>query len=396
MLANLLCAIGFGLVAMTICIPSMPQWSDEFAATQAQVQFTFSSFLIAFGVAQIIYGPLSDRYGRRRLLILGFALAAVGSVAAALATNLSLLTIARFIQGTGSAAGMVLGRAMVQDYFSGADRSRVMAYVGMAMGLCAPVATVIGGQLHVLFGWRANFILIAFVAVASIVATLCILPSDRPSSNSTNNWLRDIVDAYSELGRIPIYLVYVAILSLSTGTFYLYLAGAPSVLENFGVGPAEVGFFIMFVPLSYIAGSFLTSRIIKRFSDAQLMLMGHCVSLTGISIVLALALLDVRSPFAVATPLILLGIGQGLLMPSALSGTVSVLPVLAGAAAGAAGLVQQLCGAFAGYTVGLFDHRGADKLALLMLAFMVSAFAMQLLLRRLQLNSATAPQDREM
>lgn len=382
-LINLLCAIGFGLVAMTICLPSMPQWTELFGVAQANVQLTFSVFVVAFGVTQVIYGPLSDRYGRRRLLQFGFALAALGSLAGAMATDLTALTIARLVQGAGAGAGMVLGRAMVQDYFSGADRSRAMAYVGMAMGLCAPVATVVGGQLHVHFGWRANFVLIAVIAVVLMLTTWRVIPADPAARPGQGHWLREMLDAYAQLVRVPAYLAYVAILALSTASFYIYLAGAPSVLANYGVGPAEVGFFIMFVPVSYIAGSFLTSRLVKHFADARLMLVGQFISLAGIVILLILAVIGVPSPFAVAGPLILLGLGQGLLMPPTLAGTVSVVPALAGAAAGAAGLAQQLCGAFGGYAIGLFDHRGAVKLALLMLLFMSAAFANQLFLRRL-------------
>ena len=340
-LANLLCAVGFGLVAMTICLPSMPQWAELFDVAQANVQLTFSAFVVAFGVTQVIYGPLSDRYGRRRLLMFGFALAAAGSVAGAMASGLTALTFAR-------------------------------------------LATVVGGQLHVHFGWRANFVLIALLAGVLMVTTWRVIPADTVTRTDRAHWLREMLDAYAQLARVPAYIAYVAILALSTASFYIYLAGAPSVLANYGVGPAEVGFFIMFPPMAYIVGSFLTSRLVKYFADAGLMLVGQCISLTGLVILLILAVIGVPSPFAVAGPLILLGFGQGLLMPPTLVGTVSVVPALAGAAAGAAGLAQQLCGAFGGYAIGLFEHRGAVKLALLMLLFMGAAFASQLFLRRHQ------------
>lgn len=390
-LVNLLCAIGFGLVVMTICLPSMPSWRGVFNASQASVQLSFSSFVLAFGVAQVIYGPLSDNYGRRRLLMFGFVLAALGSVAAAFASTLPALTVARFIQGAGAGAGMVLGRALVQDNFTGADKARVMAYIGMAMGMCAPVATVVGGQLHVYFGWRANFVLSAVLACVLLLTTWSGLPPDAHSSATRSHWFRDMMNAYGQLLRVPTFIAYSGIVALSTGTFYLYLAGAPSVLANYGVGPSAVGFFIMFVPVSYIAGNFLTSRLVKRFGESNLMFVGQCLGITGITLVLALALWGVRTPFAVAGPLLILGLGQGLLMPSALAGTVSVIPAVAGAAAGVAGLAQQLSGAFGGYAIGFFKHDSAVDLAVLMLLFMVAAFASQLWLRRLQSKARRDP-----
>ena len=156
LIANLLAQLAFGLVAMTICIPSMQEWGAQFGSSQAAVQLTFSGYVAAYGGFQLIYGPLSDRLGRKKILLFGLALAGLGSALGALATDLTQLTAARVLQGAGSAAGMVVGRAMVQDLFHGPERTRVMAYIGMAMGLCPPLATIIGGQLHVQLGWQAK------------------------------------------------------------------------------------------------------------------------------------------------------------------------------------------------------------------------------------------------
>jgi len=170
LIANLLAQLAFGLLAMTICLPSMQEWSAIFGSSQAAVQLTFSGYVVAYGVLQLVYGPLSDRWGRKRVLLLGLAVGCAGSVAAALAPDLNTLVAARVLQGAGCAAGMVVGRALVQDLFLGPQRTRVLAYAGMAMGLVPPIATVLGGQLHVSLGWRANFVLIA------LLASRCLLP----------------------------------------------------------------------------------------------------------------------------------------------------------------------------------------------------------------------------
>ena len=118
-LINLLAQISFGLIAMTICLPSMQEWGALFDASQARVQLTFSAYVLAFGLFQLVYGPLSDRHGRKGVLMAGLALLALGSLVAALAPNLDVLIAARVLQGAGSAAGTVVGRAMVQDRFHG-------------------------------------------------------------------------------------------------------------------------------------------------------------------------------------------------------------------------------------------------------------------------------------
>ena len=115
----LLAQIAFGLLAMTICLPSMQEWGTIFGASQASVQLTFSAYVLTYGLLQLVYGPLSDRYGRKKLLLTGLSVAVVGSILAALAPTLPLLTAARMLQGAGSAAGMVIGRSLVQDLFEG-------------------------------------------------------------------------------------------------------------------------------------------------------------------------------------------------------------------------------------------------------------------------------------
>ena len=171
LIAILLGQIAFGLLAMTICLPSMQEWGAIFGANQASVQLSFSGFVISYGALQIVYGPLSDRYGRKVVLLTGLSVAGVGSLLAALAPDLPSLIAARVVQGAGSAAGMVVGRSMVQDVFQGPQRTRVMAYIGMAMGLCPPLASIVGGQIHVYVGWRANFMLIAVMAVVLLIAS---------------------------------------------------------------------------------------------------------------------------------------------------------------------------------------------------------------------------------
>ena len=135
LIANVLAQIAFGLLAMTLCLPSMQEWGTLFNTRQADVQLTFSGYVVAYGALQLVYGPLSDRHGRKPILMLGLVVAGLASVMAALATDIATLTAARVLQGAGSAASMVVSRSMVQDLFTGPQRTRVMAYIGMALGM---------------------------------------------------------------------------------------------------------------------------------------------------------------------------------------------------------------------------------------------------------------------
>jgi MFS transporter, DHA1 family, multidrug resistance protein len=382
LMANLLAQLAFGLLAMTIGLPSMQEWPAMFGASQAAVQLTFSGYVLTYGLLQLVYGPLSDRLGRRRVLMFGLFITLLGSVVAALATDLSTLVAGRVLQGAGSAAGMVVGRALIQDLFQGPERTRVMAYVGMAMGLCPPLGTILGGQLHVTLGWQANFVLMAALAVVLWVSAWRGLPAHEPSTTPQAHWLRAMLDAYGQLLQDRRFVLYVCLLAMTSATFYAFLGAAPLVLGSYGVGPDGIGYYIMFVPGSYIVGNFLTSHLVHRLGDQRMMWIGQALTGTGIGLMLALALAGFDSPLALALPLTLMGLGNGFMVPPALAGTVGLLPALAGSAAAVAGLMQQLAAALGGFAVGLVSHTDAVNLALVMMVLCLLGVAAQLGLRR--------------
>ena len=366
LLVNLLCQLAFGLLAMTINLPSMQEWGALLNGSPAAVQLTFSAYLLTYGLCQLAYGPLSDQLGRKPTLLLGLTIAVAGSVWAALASSLPSLTAARALQGAGCAAGMVVGRAMVQDLYQGPQRTRVMAYVGMVMGLCPPLATVIGGQLHVRLGWQANFVVMAVVACALWLAAWRGLPRQARVVRGEAHWFGVMVSSYARLAREPSFLLFVVVLSMMSATFYAFLAGAPGVLGSFGVGPDGVGFYVMLVPLSYIVGNFLTSRLAHRNNDRSMMFWGQLLAMVGIGLMGLLAWVGPHSPLAFSMPLMLLGLGNGLMVPPTLAGTVGLVPALAGSAAAVAGLMQQMMGALGGFVVGLVPQTSAIPLAGLM------------------------------
>jgi DHA1 family bicyclomycin/chloramphenicol resistance-like MFS transporter len=177
-------------------------------------------------------------------------------------------------------------------------------------------------------------------------------------------------------------VLHVILLACTTATFYTFLAGAPIVLKAYGVTPENVGWYIMSIPLAYILGNLWTSRLVRVTSDRHIMLLGQFWTLSGLLLVLALGLGGINTPLSLALPLIMLGVGHGLLAPPTLAGTVGLLPALAGSAAAVGGLMQQMSGAVGSFVVGLMSHEGQVNLALLMLAWAVTGLIAQLVLHR--------------
>ncbi|MDH5541113.1 MAG: hypothetical protein OEY03_17065, partial [Rhizobacter sp.] len=196
------------------------------------------------------------------------------------------------------------------------------------------------------------------------------------------HWFGAMAASYAALAHEASFRWYVAILGMTTATFYTFLGGAPVVLGSFGVGPDGVGYYIMCIPLSYIVGNFAASQLVHRAGERRMMGFGQGFSLGGITLMLSLALAGVDTALAFALPLTLLGFGHGLLMPATLAGTVGVVPALAGSAAAVAGLMQQLTGAVGGYAVGLVRHDGAANLGWLMLTLSLGASLAMGLLHR--------------
>jgi MFS transporter, DHA1 family, multidrug resistance protein len=379
--AIVIAQLAYGLLAMTISLPSLQDWPAIFDASQAAVQLTFSGYVAAYGGLQLVYGPFSDRLGRKPVLIAGLAVALLGSLAAALAPSLAVLTAARVLQGAGCAACMVIGRALVQDLFEGPERTRIMAFVGMTMGLVPPAATLIGGQLHVRLGWQSNFVLLSVLAALLLLAAWRGLPSGRPAA-AREGGRSSLLAGYAQLARTPGFGLFALITASTTATFYTFLSGAPIVLAGYGVTPERIGWYIMWPPTAYILGNMLTTRLIHRLGERRMMALGQACTVAGVLIMLSLGLVDLRTPLALSIPLALMGVGHGLLVPPALSGTVGLVPALAGSAAAAAGLMQQLAGALGGWMVGLVPHSGAVNLAVLMLAWALLGVAATALLAR--------------
>jgi DHA1 family bicyclomycin/chloramphenicol resistance-like MFS transporter len=334
-------AAALGLLASAIYVPSIPDIARELGVPVGQVQLTLTTYLVAFGAATLFVGALSDRFGRRVVLIAGGLVCALASLACALATSIELLLIGRAVQAVGACTGMVVSRAVVRDVFDRDSTARAMAVLAMAVTLAPVLAPVLGGYVHVWLGWRANFVILAVWALASVVLAAWLLPETNREMQTQGGLLRGVLTALFTLLRFGDFLAYALAVACGGVTFYSFIVAVPVILiDRFGVSPDLFGLYIGIPPLGFMTGSYITSRLARRVGPDRMILSGGAGHILSGSLLIALAMAGFAEPWAVIGPLVLMGFSNGLIMANAYAGGVSVQPQLAGAASGLANFVQ--------------------------------------------------------
>lgn len=341
-----------GPMALNIFMPSMPGLARHFQVDYGLVQLTLTFYLIGLGLAQLVYGPLSDRYGRRPVLLCGLAIFCVGSLLCALAPSIEMLMIGRAFQAIGGCSGLVLGRAIIRDLYD-RDRSAAMiGYVTMAMSLAPMFSPALGGYLDTLFGWRASF---AFCAVAGIIVLACVTVTLRETlaEPGVGEGIGAMLRGYGSLLRSPAFCGYALQTAFTSGMFFAFIAGAPFVVVTvMGQPPSSYGLWFMVVSVGYFAGNFCTGRFAVRLGVDRMIGIGAIIGLFGILALAAIGWLGLLTLPGLFLPMAVVALSNGLTLPNGTAGAVSVNPRAAGAAAGLSGALQMLVGAGAAVLVG--------------------------------------------
>lgn len=333
-------------VAITIFLPSLPSMAEDLGTSQTAVQIIISAYLGAFALAQLVVGPLSDAFGRRRPLLVGLVLFTAASIACAAAPNITFLIIARIFQAMGGCAGIVIARAIIRDTTDSAGSTKAIAYLGMALGVTPAVAPLIGGQLEVAFGWQASFLATAALGAAVTVATLAtlqetLLPADRRTTR-----VGDLVRTYMRLVRLPVFVGYGLSVGFTGAAFQAFIAGAPvAFIVVMGVPPQSLGLYIISVAVAYVIGNFASSRLSYRVGRNKMIAIGSALNVGGTLLSVVLALAGLATPISLIIPLMIYSCGSGFVVPNALAGGLNIVePANAGAAAALSGFAQMTCG----------------------------------------------------
>ncbi|CAN0656240.1 multidrug effflux MFS transporter [Nitratireductor aquimarinus] len=336
-IVTLVIASATAAVSMNLFLPSLPGMAEYFQADYRVVQLAVSLYLAATAILQLGIGPASDRFGRRPVMLTSFVIFILATIAALVAPNITIFLICRVMQAF-AAAGMVLSRAIVRDTVGADEAASRIGYITMGMTLAPMLGPVIGGFLDELYGWKSTFYLIlGFGLISFVVVYLDLGETHHNRSTSLTKQLK----TYPELFRARRFWGYTATAGMASGAFFAFLGGGPYVAtEILGLTPSQYGLYFIFISVGYMIGNFMSGRYSRRIGINPMMLAGNIVASLGLLLALALFLVGFYHPMSLFGPSFLVGIGNGMTMPNANAGIVSVRPHLAGSASGLGGALQ--------------------------------------------------------
>jgi DHA1 family bicyclomycin/chloramphenicol resistance-like MFS transporter len=376
MTAMLAMLTALGPLSTDFYLPSLPEIVRVMGTDVAGAQATLSSFLFGFAAGQIIWGPLSDRIGRKPILLAGLGLFALATLACAFSPSIGALTGARALQALGASGPIVLGRAMVRDLYEGPRAGKELARMGMIMGLVPAVAPVIGGVLQVAFGWRSTFIASLIFALGLTVAIVAVMPETLRQRTPQPLTLKAIFGGYGILLRNRAFRVYVALTALAYAGLFAFISGSSFVLSNvYGLTPVQYGFSFAFGVLGFIGGTIIAQRLVgSRGMDGVIGLGVLFLALGGL-LMLGSVATGAGGALGIALSWAVYACGVGLAMPQAQASAMMPFPDRAGAASSFNGLCQMLLSACIGLLVGHLLKGSALPLPLVMAALGIAAFA---------------------
>ncbi|MDT8855285.1 multidrug effflux MFS transporter [Paracoccaceae bacterium Fryx2] len=376
-ISTLILLAGISALTMNIFLPSLPGMAEWFGVPYALMQLSVALYLALSALLQIVIGPISDRYGRRRVILVALVIFVLATLGTLLAPNATVFLVLRMIQAV-IAAGMVLSRAVVRDMVPDAQAASMLGYVTMGMSLVPMIGPMIGGLLDAAFGWQASFGFLLLAGIGVLVLTWADLGETATIRKVS---LGAQIRQYPELLASRRFWGYALCAAFASGAFFAYLGGAAYVGSVvFGLTSAQVGVYFAAPAFGYAIGNFVSGRFSVRIGMNRMVLFGSIITLAGLSTLLAMTLAglhDVNVFFGMIT---FVGIGNGMTIPNATAGMLSIKPHLAGTASGLGGAIMIGGGAALAALAGFLLAPGASEMPLILL-MVASSFASLLAIR---------------
>ena len=361
-LLTLVALTGMGALSMNVFLPSLPGMARDFGVDYAVMQLSISAYIGATAILQLLAGPRSDRWGRRPVILAGLGIFLLATIGTLLARDAASFLIFRMLQAT-IATCMLIPRAVVRDLYEGERAASMIGYVTMGMAVVPMLAPIIGGILDETLGWRANF---AMMGLLGLMALALAWHDMGETVRGGGIPLRQQMQNYPILARSVRFWGYCGAAAMSSGAFFAYLGGAPFVGESvFHLSPAQVGYFFALPSLGYLVGNAVSGRWSVSLGMNRMILAGALVCLGALSLAFLFDLLGRISPYVFFGAISLMGMGNGMVLPSANAGMMSVRPELAGTASGLGGALTIAGGAVLSALAGAMLKPGAGATPLL-------------------------------
>jgi len=387
--ATLAALTALGPLATDMYLPAMPAMAEALGTGPDRVQLTLSLYMAGFALAQLLCGPVSDRFGRRPVMIAGIALFLAASLLCALAPTIEWLLVGRFLQAFGGAAGPVLGRAAVRDIHGPLEAGRILAYMASTMALAPALAPVVGAGLLLFFGWESVFVLLALYAAVMLAVLVLLLPEPLPRERRQSIAPRAILANFRLLLGQRAFIGYTLVNAAAFSGLFAYLSGSSFVLiEYLGVSPTLYGVLFTLIVAGFFTGTLVSGRYSHRLGRDRLITRGTLICAAGGAAMAGLALLGVHAPWAVVGPHMVFMLGVGILMPQTMAGALAPNAQCAGAASSLFGFLQMTIAAVVGGLVGQFHDGSTRTLALTIGLMGLLSLASHLLLVRRRAESA--------
>ncbi|MDX2221616.1 MAG: multidrug effflux MFS transporter [Rhodospirillaceae bacterium] len=342
-----------GPVSTDLYLPSLPSIGADFAAPTSATQLTLSVFIAGFALGTLVFGPLSDRFGRRPMMLAGMAVFTAGSIGCAGAGSIETLIAWRLVEAFGGGAGPVLARAVVRDLFAREDAARTLSYMGAAMAVAPALAPMIGGAIHLGFGWRGQFWALAAAGGGLLILVWAsVAETNRHPDRDAARPARILRNVFALVSNRA-FIGFAATSGFSYGGLFGFISGGAFVVIGvLGVAPESFGFLFVFVAGGFVAGSTVGGALAKRWGVVRMIEAGVWTGVAAAGIGLGLALAGIVSPLSVIAPVAAVFFGCALVFPSATAGAIGPFPHMAGTASSVAGFVQMSIGAAVGAVVG--------------------------------------------
>ncbi|MFN8470948.1 MAG: Bcr/CflA family multidrug efflux MFS transporter [Anaerolineae bacterium] len=382
----------FGPLSIDMYLPALPSLGQDLGGTASVVQLTLTAFMLGLALGQLVAGSLSDLLGRRRPLLVGLVLYTSASLLCVFAPSIGALIALRFVQGASGAAGTVIARAVVRDYFSGNDVARFFGLTMLVNGLAPILAPIIGGQILLFTSWRGVFMLLTVIGTVMLIAVTFGLHESLPKERRRPGGLRSSVAPFRRLALDRVFLGYAFAMGLAFGAMFAYISGSPFVLEDiYGVSPQVFGIFFGINALGIVMVSQVGVRLIERVGPRTLLATGLGVAFTGGVLLLVVVLMG-GGLLGILPALFLVVASIGLISPNATALAMADHPDVAGSASAFLGLLQFVIGALVAPLVGIAGTATALPMAIVIASLTAGAGAVFLFLTHLSPRSLELPQ----